>query len=127
MQKVMEIVSLLLNFILGSGMLGVLVFYSSKRRKAQAEASSAEVDARGQELSIQRENIEFLASQLQEAWAEVEKLQTLLNSKRDQIVSLIAQTKKLEIELIECHSSMRRAELASCSRVECPRRIITEL
>ncbi len=119
----MELFSLILNFLLGSGVVGILIFYSSKRRTASAEASSAESGAKGQELSIQRQNIEFLSSQLQEAWSEVEKFQTLLNTKRDQIVRLIAQTKQLEIELIESHSELRRAELSICQRVECPQRL----
>lgn len=119
----MELFSLILNFLLGSGVIGVAIFYSSKRRKAAAEASCAELGAKEQEFSLQKDNIEFLSSQLQESWAEIEKLQSTLNSQRDQIVELISKIKQLEIELIENHSLCRRAELSSCKRLECPDRI----
>ncbi len=121
--KTMEIISLVLNFLLSSGIVGVLIFYSSKKRKAAAEASSAELGAREQEFAIQRENIEFLSSQLQEAWSEVEKLQGLINTKRGNIIALITKTKQLEIDIIESQSAERRAEMAACHRVECMERI----
>ncbi len=123
---ILEYISLVLNFVLGSGIVGVVVFYGSKRRKANAEASSAEGDVRGQEFSIQREQIEFLSGQLQEAWGEVEKMQGLINDKRTQIVDWISQTKHLEIELLEQQGRLRRAELSACHRVECLQRFIND-
>lgn len=115
----MELFSLILNFVLSSGILGLLLFYSSKRRKAAAEAFSAENDAKGQEFSIQKINIEFLSSQLQEAWAEVEKMQQIINGKRDNILSLMSQTKQLEIELLEHKTARKRSEIYRCYRTEC--------
>lgn len=119
----MEILSLILNFVLGSGIVGVVVFYSSQRRKADAEASSAEFEVKGKEFSIQKVNIEFLSSQLQEAWSEVEKMQEIINSKRDQILSLMTQTKRLEIELLEHSSARRRAEILLCAATQCEKRV----
>ncbi len=125
----MEIVSIILNFLLGSGIAGMLIFYSAKRREAAAQASSAENNARDGEFTIQRENIEFLSTRLSEAWAEVEKMQELLNCKRDEIITLIAQAERQEIELIEVHSARKKAELRTCFREECrariPKQIIT--
>ncbi len=115
----MELVSLILNFILGSGLLGAMIFYAAKKRKATAEAATAENNARESEFSIQKENIEFLASQLGEAWKEVEKMQALINNKRDQIINLITQTKHLEIELIEARNATKKAEMNSCLNLEC--------
>lgn len=119
----MELVSLVLNFILGSGLVGLLIFYTSKRRKEAAEASSAEIETRSDEFNLHRQSIEFLSSQLSEAWGEVEKLQTIINAKRDELVALMRQTKELEFDLIEQISLRRRAELAACARSECPERL----
>lgn len=119
----MDIFSTILNLILGSGVVGLLLFYNSKRRRESAIASSAEISTRSEEFSLHRQSIEFLSSQLQEAWGEVEKLQNIINDKRDEILSLMRQTKELEVELIEQMSSRRMAELAACQRAECPKRI----
>lgn len=118
----MELLSLILNFVLSSGLVGLLIFYTSKRRKAAAEASSAETEVKGQEFSIQKTNIEFLSSQLQEAWAEVEKMQQIINGKRDNILLLMTQTKQLEIELLEHKTARRRAEIYTCYKSECVQR-----
>lgn len=112
-----------LNLILGSGVVGLLLFYNSKRRRESAIASSAEISTRSDEFSIHRQSIEFLSTQLQEAWSEVEKLQNIINDKRDEILSLMRQTKELEVELIEQMSRLHMAELAACQRVECSERI----
>lgn len=119
----MEYISLILNFALGSGLLGVMVFYSSKRREANAQASGAEGEVRNQEFAIQRQQIEFLSTQLHEAWGEVEKMQGVINDKRTQIVGWISQTKQLEIELLEQQSKLRQAQLKACYREECIERI----
>lgn len=109
--------------MLSSGIIGVTLFYNSKRRSAAAQAMSAEIGSKSEEFALHRQSIEFLSSQLSEAWSEVEKLQNIINTKRDEILSLMRQTKELEVELIEQIGSRRLAELASCSRGECPDRI----
>lgn len=119
----MEIISIILNFVLGSGIVGMLIFYSSKRRKAAAEATVAEIGSVREQHAIEREGIAFLSCQLQEAWSEVEKLQNIINTKRDQIIDLIRQTKQLEIDLIEQNASRRRAEITACARDNCDLRI----
>ncbi len=119
----MEIVTLVLNFLLSGSTIGVVIFYNAKRRKASAEAASAEGEVREQEFSIQKENIEFLSQRLQEAWGEVQKLQDMLNEKRDEILTLISKTKKLEIQIIESSAQRKKAEINSCLKVDCKERL----
>ena len=119
----MEWLSLLLNLVLGGGTVGVLLFFGARRRKEEAEADRAETSSRGDELDVHRQNVEFLSSQLSEAWGEVEKLQAIVNAKREEILALMRQTKELEIELIEEIARRRRAELATCQRAECADRL----
>lgn len=119
----MELISLILNFILSGSTIGMVIFYTSKKRKAAAEATEAELGTVGQEFNIQKQNIEFLSSQLQDAWKEVEKLQGLLNDSRNQIVELIAKTKQTEIELLEAQTKRRKAEVLACHNTDCAQRI----
>lgn len=119
----MEWLSLLLNLLLGGGVVGVLLFYGSRRRKERAEATKVEISSRGDELEVHRQNIEFLSDQLHEAWGEVDKLQTMVNDKRDEILTLIRQTKELEIELIEQIALRRRTQLSVCLHQTCAERI----
>lgn len=119
----MEWLSLLLNLLLGGGMVGVLLFYGARRRKERAEAAKVEISSRGDEMEVHRQNIDFLSDQLHEAWAEVEKLQTIVNAKRDEILNLIRTTKELEIELIEQIALRRRVQLSACAKAECSDRI----
>lgn len=118
----METLSVILNFILGSGLIGTVIFYSSSRRKANAEAETAEINSQKERTSAERENIAFLSSQLQEAWSEVEKMQNIINEKREQIISMMRQTKQLEIELIEQNAIAKRASLLSCANAQCASR-----
>ncbi len=119
----MEIISLILNIVLSGSTIGTVIFFTSKRRKAAAEASCAEIGAKEQEFSLQKDNIEFLANQLQDAWAEVEKMQNLLNESRNQIVELITKTKKLEIEILESDNKRKKAELMTCRNENCNSRV----
>lgn len=117
-----EIISSMLNLLLGSGLVGILFFYRSKQRKESAEATQAEMGNRQVEFDIHRQSIEFLSGQLSEAYTEVSKLQDIVNDKRDDIIELIRQTKQLEIDIIERENLIRRASIAACYRVDCGHR-----
>lgn len=118
----MDIISVILNFLLATGLMGTLIFYRSKARKESAEADRAEIENRHSEFSLQRESVQFLGSQIQEAYAEVDKLQEIINRKRDQIIELISQCKQLEIDLIKTENSRRKAELFICTNMNCTSR-----
>lgn len=100
-----ELISLILNLILGSSL---ILFYSSNRRKQAAEAASAEIGVRQSEFEINRQQIEFLSHQLNEAYSEIDKMQDIINEKRNQIIELIRQTKSLEINLINKENMHKR-------------------
>lgn len=109
----METISLILNFILGSGIMATLMFYNPNRRKLNAQASSEELNVKQSELTIEHQTIEFLQAQLCEAYIEIDKMQDIINQKRDQIIKLIRTTKELEISLIETQQKLRKNEIIS--------------
>lgn len=111
-----EIISLLLNLVLGSTL---ILFYSSNKRKQAAEASTAEIGVRQSEFDINRQQIEFLSHQLSEAYVEIDKMQDIINEKRCQIIELIRQAKQLEIDLITEENIRKRQ---ACFRNSCTER-----
>ena len=118
----MEIVSLIFNFLLASGLFGTLIFYRAKRRKESAEAAGAEIVNMQAEFGIHRQSVEFLSQQLAEAYAEIDKMQGIINRNRDHILELIRQTKLLEIDLINEEGRRRQAEIIACRRTGCTQR-----
>lgn len=56
----METISLILNLLLTSGLIGTFIFFKSKKRKESAEADSAELKNTEQVVSIQSEQISRL-------------------------------------------------------------------
>lgn len=107
----LELVSLVLNFLLSSGLIATLLFYNSHRRKIAAEASNEELNVRKSALSIEHQSIEFLHNQLCDAYIEIDKMQDIINQKRDEIISLIRATKELEIALIETQQQLRKNQI----------------
>lgn len=107
----MEMISVILNFVLGSGLLATLLFYEANRRKINADAANEELNVKKSALSIEHQTVEFLQNQLCEAYVEIDKMQDIINQKRDQIIDLIRQTKELEILLIETQQKLRKNEL----------------
>ena len=79
----MEYISLILNFLIGSGVVSVLMFYRSKQRKENAQAALAENDViksfaqEWQEIAQQREQT------IKDKEAKIDDLYTSLTIWRD--------------------------------------------
>lgn len=48
----METISIILNFVLASGLAGTLIFFKSKKRKEAAEADGAELENTDKVIAI---------------------------------------------------------------------------
>ena len=118
----MEVISVILNFVLASGLCGTLIFYQSKRRKEAAEATGVEIVNMQAEFGIHRQSVEFLSRQLAEAYAEIDKMQEIINRNREHILELIRQAKMLEMNLINEEGRRRQAEILACRSTGCPQR-----
>ncbi len=104
----MEIISLILNFILSSGLIATLVFYKVKRRSQIAEVVAKETGNRQDTISIEQQSVAFLKTQLSDAYREIDKMQEIINQNREQILLLIRQTQELEINLIAAEATHKR-------------------
>lgn len=123
----MELISLILNFVLGSGLITIVVFYSSQKRKQAADASAAEVSVKRSKMELEHESIRFLQSQLNEAYTEIDKMQEIINRKRDEIIELIRQSKELEVNLINYQNRNRILQTLSCQAMECGSRCTSDV
>ena len=77
----METISIILNFILASGLLGTLIFFKSKKRKEAAEADSAEIKNTEQVVAIQSEQITRLDGSVEKLEAKGDKLVIIIEHK----------------------------------------------
>lgn len=77
----MELVSILLNFLLASGLAGTLVFFNSKCRRERAAADSAELENTEKVVAIQSEQITRLDGRVEKLEEKVDKLEIIIEHK----------------------------------------------
>ena len=107
----METLSIILNFVLASGLAGTLLFFRSKRRKEKAEADSAEID---NTEKMQSEHITRLDGREEKLEEKVDKLEIIIEHKdveidRSRIV--IRQAYKCVTPPEQCPVLIKRAEI----------------
>lgn len=117
----METISLILNLLLTSGLIGTLIFFKSKKRKEAAEADSAELKNTEQVVSIQSEQISRLDGRVNKLEHKVSKLEIIIEHKDSEIDkgrNIIRQAYKCKIPPEECPVLCKRAELDEQEKVE---------
>ena len=77
----MELISIILNFLLASGLAGTLVFFNSKRRRERAAADSAELENTEKVVAIQSEQITRLDGRVEKLEEKVDKLEIIIEHK----------------------------------------------
>lgn len=110
----METISIILNFILASGLLGTLIFFKSKKRKEAAEADSAEIKNTEQVVAIQSEQITRLDGRVEKLEAKVDKLEIIIEHKDVEINQgrrIIRQAYKCNTPPEECPVLLLQKEL----------------
>lgn len=111
----MDYLNIILNFLLGSGIVSVLFFYRSKRRKENAEAVVVELGA----FTAQ---INHLSKQLKESFAEIDLMQDIIDKKRQKIIELSRKLTELELRAMEEERKRRTVECKICNNSECTER-----
>lgn len=110
----METLSIILNFILASGLAGTILFFNAKKRKENAAADSAELANTEKVVAIQSEQITRLDGRVEKLEEKVGKLEIIIEHKdveidRSRIV--IRQVYKCETPPEHCPVLLKRAEL----------------
>lgn|GEM_PF-1858268 len=76
-----QIISLVLNFILASGLVGTILFFKPKKRKENAEAQSSELKNTEQIVNIQSQQIKQLDGRGETLEKKVDKLSIIIEHK----------------------------------------------
>ena len=112
--KPMEIVSIILNFVLASGLLGTLIFFKQKRRKENAEADGAELENTDKVIAIQSEQITRLDGRVEKLEEKVDKVEIIIEEKDVQLECdriVIRQAYKCPTPPEQCPVLLKRAEM----------------
>lgn len=110
----METISIILNFILASGLAGTFLFFKFKRRKEKASAELAEIDNLHKVIQIQADQINRLDGRLDKLETKVEKMDEIIERKNFQLEQkreIIRQAFKCDKSAEECPVLIKRAEL----------------
>ena len=110
----MEIVSIILNFVLASGLLGTLIFFKQKRRKENAEADGAELENTDKVIAIQSEQITRLDGRVEKLEEKVDKLEIIIEEKDVQLECdriIIRQAYKCPTPPEQCPVLLKRTEM----------------
>ena len=112
--KLIEIVSLVFNFLLASGLVGTLVFYRYKRREAKAAAESADLENTDKIISMQTAHIGRLDLRVEKLEEKVDKLEIIIEDKDGEISRqryTIRQAYKCSTPADQCPVLIKRAEI----------------
>ena len=115
----MENFNTILNILLGSGIISLLIFYKSKKRKSNAEASVSEFTA----LQMQ---ITHLGVQLQEAYTMQDTMQDIIDKLRENLVEISKKYSELRLEFIKeqekyAAANFNRCDISNCANRQPPR------
>ncbi|MDE6482924.1 MAG: hypothetical protein K2L01_04105 [Rikenellaceae bacterium] len=120
-ENILRIVS---DLVLGSGIVSLLLFYRTRHRRESAEAVTAEAQAASAELDVNKAQIEHLSRQLVDSFSENVKVQELVSRERARIVDLMRQLGEIEIKFLEEERRRKRAERDACTVENCASRAV---
>ena len=108
----METLSIILNFLLASGLAGTILFFNAKKRKENAAADSAELENTEKVVAIQSEQITRLDGRVEKLEEKVGTLEIIIEHKDVEIDRIIIrQAYKCETPPERCPVLLKRAEL----------------
>lgn len=122
----MEWLSLILNFILGSGLLGTLVFYVPKRRKEIAEAKSAELENMSKEGNVYEARVQFLLNQIDFTQSQVDEYIKQFDELQKKLVSIREHATNLEIDLVHEKMKSDHYHKHTCKVDDCKLRVLID-
>lgn len=117
----METLSIILNFLLASGLAGTLLFFNSKRRKEQAAANSAELENTEKVVAIQSEQLTRLDGRVEKLEEKVDKLEIIIEHKDveiDRSRIIIRQAYKCDTPPEKCPVLIKRQKFIEQEQAE---------
>lgn len=117
----METLSIILNFVLASGLAGTFLFFNSKRRREKAAADSAELENTEKVVAIQSEQITRLDGRVEKLEEKVDKLEIIIEHKDveiDRSRIIIRQAYKCETPPEKCPVLLKRQKFIEQEQAE---------
>lgn len=117
----METLSIILNFVLASGLAGTFLFFNSKRRREKAAADSAELENTEKVVAIQSEQITRLDGRVEKLEEKVDKLEIIIEHKDveiDRSRIIIRQAYKCETPPEKCPVLLKRQKFLAEEQAE---------
>lgn len=111
-----EIISLIFNFLLASGLVGTLIFFRYKKREAKAAADSADLENTDKIIQMQTAHIGRLDLRVEKLEEKVDKLEIIIEDKDGEISRqryTIRQAYKCTTPPDQCPVLLKRAELTN--------------
>ena len=112
----MEVINIIVNGVLASGLAGMMLFYRSKRRKHNAEAEVGEFNAAVLQIN-------HFSRQLKEAYAEMDGMQDIIERKRGELLEMSRKLAEMRMQLVRAEERISMAEYNMCTVRECTKRI----
>lgn len=110
----MELISIILNALLASGLIGTFLFFKPKRRKENAEAKDKELKNTEKVVAIQSEQIGRLDTRVEKLEEKVDKLEIIIEHKDVEIERsscIIRQAYKCPTPAENCPVLQKKKEL----------------
>jgi len=110
----LEIISLVLNLLLASGLLGTFLFFRSKRRQAKAEADNSEIVNTEKIVHLQAEQIDRLDARVEKLEQKVDKLEQIIRGKDAEIDrnrTIIRQAYKCSVPQDDCPVLIKKRDV----------------
>lgn len=111
-----EIINIVVNALLASGLISMMLFYRSKRRKHNTEADVGEFNAAVLQIN-------HFSQQLKEAYEEIDRMQAIIDQKRNDLLEMSKKLSEMRLQLVQTEERVALAEYNRCNVAECVRRI----
>lgn len=125
----MELLKLIVEIVIGTGIIGALLFYSSKKRKAAAEAHGEELTNSDKLIAQYERYLDTLRAEqtdlkteLSEARAEAREARSEAAKERDKVVGLYKELGAAQIAEQKAIHALELAEYDKCLVAVCRRR-----
>lgn len=124
------------DVLMGSGLMGILLFYESKKRKERAAARNSELENINLVIEQKNSYIADLKSEQADLKKEKEELRTELrdahtaeNRERNKVVMLYKQLSTVNVEKVKMREQIdilqfQRCDVTDCAQRKPPRAII---
>lgn len=118
-----ELISIVGNFILASGIISMALFYRSKKRKARSEAEKSETDAKKDRFQLEKDQLQWYKDQLNEAYQKLDSMQDIIDKLREDILNLKKEINKYRLNIVNLQQELQILDYQKCINLECKDRV----